>query len=543
MAKAMGLNAIATYVMWNFHQPSEDTFDFTSPSHDLGRFLQLAHEEGLYVLLRPGPYVCAEWDFGGLPYWFLNYDDIKVRTFDKRYLSFVERYYRKLAEVVIPFQITNGGPIVMFQIENEYGYYGNDQNYLGYLQKLWGELGVSVPFYTADGASAQYVSNGHVFGAAIGLDSGITKENYDMADKIDSRVVSFSSETYPGWLTHWGEKWAGKTTSDFLKEIDFILGYGKSFSMYMIHGGTNWGFWAGANDGDKGYQAHITSYDYDAPVTENGNATEKYFALRDLISKYVNETLPPVPEPIKTIRIPKVDLDYFSNIWQDGQRSHYSAYPKHFEYFNQFSGVIIYRTNLTGKTSGNLTVDGLGDYALVFADEQFIGTLDRSQAVFSIALPNNGKNFSRIELVVEGMGRINFGSQMTDRKGIKGNVSLDGEVLSGWSMTNLPFDDEFVGNLRRRTPFYNLRSVKQGVIYRGKFQVQDLGDTFIDVSQWQKGIVFVNGKNLGRYWNIGPQFRLYCPASFLVHGENEILILDFHQMVPSYITGEFTLKN
>ena len=237
MAKALGLNAIATYVFWNFHQPAEDSFDFTSPSHDLGRFLQLAHEEGLYVLLRPGPYVCAEWDFGGLPFWFLNYEDLKVRSYDKTYLGFVEKYYRKLAEIVVPLQITHGGPILMVQIENEYGYYGSDQNYLGYLQKLWVELGITVPFYTADGASAQYVSNGHVFGAAIGLDSGITKESYDMATQIDSKVVSFSSETYPGWLTHWGEQWAGKSTSDFLKEIDFILSlYNKKMVFSYFNG-------------------------------------------------------------------------------------------------------------------------------------------------------------------------------------------------------------------------------------------------------------------------------------------------------------------
>ena len=495
----------------------------------------------MYILLRPGPYTCAEWDFGGLPSWFLKYDDIKVRSYDQKYLSYVERYIKRLSEIVVSKQITNGGPIIMVQIENEFGLLNRiDHAYIDYLQKLWIEVGIIVPFYTADGLSIAAQTNGHVIGGAIGLDSGTTDWSYKMATSVDSKVVSFSSETYPGWLTHWGEQWARKSTDDAYNEIKFILDYGKSFSIYVVHGGTNFGFWAGANDENKGYQPHVTSYDYDAPLTENGNTTDKYYALRNLIKNYVTEPMPDVPEPIKSMQIPKVDMKVFTTIWDNEPIANYAEFPKFFEFFDQFSGAMIYRTNLTQKTSGNLEIQGLKDYALVFVDDVFIGTLDRSQAIFNIALPDTGKIFSKLEIVVEGMGRINFGSQMIDRKGINGNVTLDGNVVSGWAMINLPFDDSFVANLKERSNKNEVK--KQGVIFKGSFFLDVTADSFIDVSQWEKGMVFVNGKNLGRYWNIGPQYRLYCPASYFKQGENIILILDFHLTSQSYITGQKILK-
>ena len=540
MAKAMGLNTISTYVFWNFHEPLEGQFDFSSPSHNLSHFLNLAQAEGLLVLLRPGPFECAEWDFGGLPLWLLKYEDLRVRTFDKRYLNYVEIYFRKLAEIITPLQITNGGPVVMVQLENEYGSYGTDHTYIAYLQKLWVELGVTVPFYSADVARNYSIASGHVPGAAIGLDAGISVDAYTAASQVDSTVVSFSSETYPGWLTHWGERWAGKTIQEICNEVQFIFDSGKSFSLYMVHGGTNFGFWAGANYGVRGYTAHITSYDYDAPISENGVPTEKFFALKNIIAKYVKNPIPLPPDPIPTISIDKVQLDVFSSIWENFAMKlmFMSDYPQFFEFFDQQSGLIIYRTNLTnGKTSGKLSVSGLADYALVFLDDVFLGTLDRTHSVFEIDIPQTGKNQSKLEIVVEGMGRINSGHQMTDRKGIKGNVTLDGVVLKGWEMIRLPLDDEFMGKVEQGHNFK-----KQGVFFKGKFVLGEVGDTFIDVSQWEKGIVFVNGKNLGRYWKIGPQFRLYCPASVLRIGQNEVLILDLQLMSGSYVTGEKSLK-
>ena len=540
MAKAMGLNTIATYIFWNFHQPSENTFDFESPSHDLGHFLRLAQEEGLYVLLRPGPYVCAEWDFGGLPYWFLKYDDIKVRSYDQRYLSYVEKYIRRLAEIVVPLQIVNGGPILMVQIENEFGYFASDRPYLDYLQKLWRELGIKVPFYSADGASIGALSSGHVDGGALGLDAGTDVNAYKAAQLVDSKVVSFSSETYPGWLTHWGENWAGKSTENTCSEIEFILDYGKSFNMYVVHGGSNFAFWAGANDGDKGYQPHITSYDYDAPITESGNTTDKYFALRSLIAKYTNETFPKPPLPNPTIQIPKIDLKPWTSVWDNARFRFKSEFPKYFEFFDQFSGIIIYRTHLIEKTEGILEIKNLADYGLVFVDDEFIGTLDRSQANFSLKLPNNGKNVSKLEILVEAMGRINFGHNMQDRKGINGNVTLDGNILTAWEMANLPLDEQYVYDLKESQNPQNLS--KNGIIFKGIFNLTEVGDTFIDVRQWEKGILYVNGKNLGRYWKIGPQYRLFCPASYLKKGLNSVLILDLKLKETSYITGEKTLK-
>lgn len=540
MAKAMGLNTIAAYVFWNFHQSEEDgPIDFESPSHDFGRFLDLAQEEGLYVLLRAGPYVCAEWDFGGLPSWLLKHEDLKPRSYNQKYLSYVEKYFKRLAEIIVPRQIDRSakGNIIMVQLENEFGSFGNDPQYIIALQKLWLELGITVPFYSADGGSYDMLSHGHVPGAALGLDPGNSQSAYDAAKSVDPNVVSFSSETYPGWLTHWGEGWATVSTDSISQQLEWILSNGHSFNLYMLHGGTNWGFWAGANDGGQGYQPHITSYDYDAPVTENGNVTEKYLALKKIIEKYSKDNLTPIPDPIPTFYIPPIHLEPVSDVWQVAQNWFNSEYPKTFESISQFSGFMIYKTTLD-SSSGELSIPGLKDYALVFADDKLVGVLDRTHAIFTL----NVKNCSKLEILVEAMGRINFGRNVKDLKGIVGNVTLNGEVVKNWEMAGIPLTDlGAIRNTRNGDSF-----TKQGIFYQGNFYLnQTKADTFIDVSQnWVKGVIFVNGKNLGRYWNIGPQFRLFCPGTFLKEGFNEIIILELQTVEPKglFVTGEEALK-
>ena len=316
MAKAMGCNTIAAYIFWNYHEEKEGVFDFKTENRNIAEFIKICQQEGMWVLLRPGPYVCAEWDFGGLPPYLLKYPDIKVRCMDPRYMAATERYISELAKQVNALQCVNGGPILMVQIENEYGSYGNDKNYLEALRKAWLKNGIKVPFYTADGATPYMLEAGHIKGTAIGLDSGGSDADFEQASKSDPDVPVFSSETYPGWLTHWVEKWQRPDTNDLKKEVEYLLKNKKSFNLYVIHGGTNFGFTAGANAfSTTQYQPDITSYDYDAPINEQGQATAKYFMLRNLISKYTDTKIPKIPQPIATIATPAINMKYMTTIW------------------------------------------------------------------------------------------------------------------------------------------------------------------------------------------------------------------------------------
>ncbi|MCX6261395.1 MAG: beta-galactosidase, partial [Bacteroidia bacterium] len=321
MAKAMGCNTISVYIMWNYHEQQEGVFDFESENRNLGEFFRIVQEEGLWLIVRPGPYVCAEWEFGGIPPYLLRIPDIKLRCMDPRYMAAAERYMVKLAAVIKPFLITNGGPALMLQVENEYGSFGNDRNYITRLKDVWVENGIDVPFFTGDGPTTYMLEAGTLPGCAVGLDSGSGSQlsHFELAAKMNPGVPSFSAETYPGWLTHWGEKWAKTDTINLLKEIKFLMDNKKSFNLYVIHGGTNFGYTAGANSGGKGYEPDVTSYDYDAPITEQGQPTPKYMALRRLLGSYLpkGKKLPPVPEPVPAYEIPSIGLTTFSSVWDN----------------------------------------------------------------------------------------------------------------------------------------------------------------------------------------------------------------------------------
>ncbi len=304
-ARAMGLNTVCTYVFWNLLEPEPGQWNFGG-GNDLAGFIRTAKEAGLYVIVRPGPYACAEWDFGGLPAWLLRTPDIKVRCMDPRYMSAAQSYIRKLAEVVGPLLIARGGPVLMIQIENEYGSYGNDRTYIETLKKTWEGAGISGPFYTADGATPYMLEAGSLRGAAIGLDPGTSEKQFAEAAKLGRNVPIFCSELYPGWLTHWGEAWASVKTEEVLADMRWLLENGKSFSFYVVHGGTNFGFLAGANYGNE-YQPDVTSYDYDAPLNEMGQPTPKYFAIRDALAAARPEAgaPPELPEPLPVVEIPE----------------------------------------------------------------------------------------------------------------------------------------------------------------------------------------------------------------------------------------------
>lgn len=536
MAKAMGCNTIAAYIFWNYQEPKKGVFNFTEGNHNIARFIRIAQEEGMWVLLRPGPYVCAEWDFGGLPPYLLKIPDIKVRCMDPSYTRAVKRYIANLALQVKDLQASHGGPILMVQIENEYGSYGNDQNYIHWLADLWRQNGIDVPFYTADGAAPYMLEAGSLEGAAIGLDPAAGEAAFAEATKMNPDVPSFCSELYPGWLTHWGEKWARTDTTQLLKNVRWLMDHQKSFNFYVINGGTNFGFYAGANATGSGeYQPDVTSYDYDAPINEMGHPTDKYFALRRLIAGYLpkGKKLPPVPKTPPVIEISNLQPRHMASLWDNLPEPKKSAQPRPMEMYGQNYGYILYRTKLVGHKSGTLHITSLHDYATVFIDGHYVGTLDRSKGENSIKLPETDSRFPQLDILVEGMGRINYGQYLIDRKGITDRVTLNGITLMNWDVYNLPMDTTYIHHLH----FSDNSQNQPGIFFRGTFTLKKIGDTYLDMSKWKKGVVWVNGHNLGRYWNRGPQTRLFCPGAWLKKGENSIILFDMHALKPETING------
>ncbi len=537
MAKAMGCNTIACYVFWNYHEPEEGRFDFSSENHDIAQFIRMCQEEDLWVLLRPGPYVCAEWDFGGIPPYLLRIPDLKIRCMDPRYMAAAERYLRTLARVVKPLQITEGGPILMLQIENEYGSYGNDRAYMSRLRDIWAENGIRVPFFTADGATPYMLEAGSLPGAAIGLNPGATDEDFALAHRLYPGVPVFSTETYPGWLTHWGEKWAQRETKDLLAEVRRVLDGRRSLNFYVIHGGTNFGFTAGANSGGKGYEPDVTSYDYDAPIDEQGRPTAKYHALRELIGRYRGGDLTGIPPAIPAVAVPPIAMRPHASLWHNLPRPVLSVQPKPMETYGQQHGFILYETGLIGHKEGNLTLTELHDYATVFVDGRYVGKLDRREAEKTIRLPKAGTAEPALSILVEAMGHINFAQEMIDPKGITDRATLNGMTLMNWRVYPLPFDSEFIGQLKPGPV-----GERPGAFFRGEFELTKPADTFLDLSGYRKGLVWVNGRNLGRFWDIGPQKRLYCPAPWLRAGRNEIIVFDLHSLTAADVSGYATMS-
>ncbi|MDE3247555.1 MAG: beta-galactosidase [Bacteroidota bacterium] len=535
MAKAMGCNTIAVYAFWNYFEERQGLFDFRTDKRDIAAFIRLCQQEGMWVLLRPGPYVCGEWDLGGIPSWLLKYPDIRLRCMDPKYIQAVTTYIKQLSAQVKPLLVTNGGPILMVQIENEYGSYGNDKVYLEYLRTQWQSNGINTPFYTADGPTDFMLEAGNIDGAAIGLDSGSSEADFEQAKKRSPHVPSFSSETYPGWLTHWGEPWARPDTAALRKEINFLLSHKKSFNLYVVHGGTNFGFTAGANAfSPTQYQPDITSYDYDAPISEQGLPTPKYFLLRDLIQSYTGKPLPPVPAPPASISIAAITMQPYTTIWKALGKPVHSPQPLTMEVLGQNQGLVLYRTTLIGHKSGKLTITEPHDYALVFLDGKLIDTIYRDGGHWSVNLPATPSKNPVLEILVEGMGHINFAQYMIDRKGITERVTLNGMTLMNWQQFLLPMNADFVSALPATYP----EGFHDGIFFKGKFNLATTGDTWFDMGGYTKGMLYVNGHNLGRYWTSrGPQQKLFCPAEWLRKGANDIVVFDFHANKAADITA------
>jgi len=548
MAKAMGLNTIAFYTMWNDFEQADGSFDFKSGRRDLAGFFKICHEEGMWVLFRPGPYVCGEWDFGGIPSRLLKYPDLKIRTMkDKHYMEAQTKYLKAIAPIAKPFLVSNGGPILMTQLENEYGSYGRqEREYMIWLKNFWTKEGFG-PFYTSDGASQRHLKNVTLSGVAVGLDPGKNEGHWNVARKMNPGVPVFSSETYPGWLRHWGEgNWR---PTNLEKVTRWYMDKGKSFNIFVLHGGTNFGFTAGANNGGKGgYRADLTSYDYGSPINEQGYATKEYGQLREIIGSFIakEKPLPDPPADIPSMGIKDFTPKRVSGYWNLFSKPRkIDASRMWFEAWEQNQGIALYVTTLPAGPATQFTYEHLNDYAQVYLDGKLLKTVLRQKGEKKfIPIPARSQPV-QLEVMVEGMGHINFHISMeSDRKGLFGTLKLGDQLLKNWKVAPLPLTGERVTSAMPSKDVVK----RNGAHFRATIQLAGKpADTFLDMSKYGKGMVWVNGHNLGRFWNIGPQLRLFCPATWLKSGKNIIDIIDFETDKPRPIRGcktrNYDLKN
>jgi beta-galactosidase len=522
MAKAMGLNTIGTYVFWNLHEPEKGKYDF-SGNNDIAAFVKIAQEEGLWVVLRPSPYVCAEWEFGGYPYWLQNEKGLIVRSLEPKFINAYKNYLKEVAKHLAPLQVNHGGNVLMVQVENEYGFYGNDKNYLETSKNIFIEAGFDGLLYTCDPVSK--VRDGHL-PPLLPAVNGVAKP--DEVKKFvrayhNGKGPFYIAEWYPAWFDWWGTKHHTVPAEHYSGKLDSVLAAGISINMYMFHGGTTRGFMNGANCNDKDpFEPQISSYDYDAPLDEAGNATDKFIKFRNVIAKHLpkDTRLPEVPAPKPSGSFPNIRLTQTTSIFDNLPPSVKNTTPLTFEDLNQPYGFVLYRTTMQGGKEGMLKITHLRDYGLVFVNGKRIGVLDRrlKQDSLFTKLPQGEVT---LEILVENLGRINFGPYLLDnKKGITRTVTFNNNELKNWEMFKLPLDKisgiKFNGPPKRDSPVFK----------KGTFTIDKPVDTYLDVRQWGKGVAWINGRNLGRYWNIGPQQTLYIPAEWLKKGTNELVIFE-----------------
>jgi beta-galactosidase len=549
MAKAMGLNTIAFYVFWNDIEQADGSFDFTTGNRNISDFIKLCEQEKMWVLFRPGPYACGEWDLGGLPHYLLKDPHAKFRTMhDANFMAAQERYLKAIAKEVKPFLVQNGGPILMTQLENEFGSYArkHESKYMQWLKDFWTEQGFG-PFYTSDGAGDYYLKGVALPEVAVGLDPGESLTALNAAYRNNPGVPAFSSETYPGWLRHWGE--SNWRATDKSSKIKWFMFHKHSFNIFVFHGGTNFGFTAGANNSHKkgeedSFLPDLTSYDYGSPCGENGLPTEEYYKYRKIIARYLKgEKLPEVPQPIKAMEINDFTPKYLAPVSSlaTGKLNETYTNPPYFEQFNQNQGMAIYSTQLPAGPEAVLEYEFFHDYGHILVDGKLIKTIDRRTDFKAekkkIIIPARNAE-AVLEIYVEAMGHTNFHITMEkDRKGLYGKVIFDGKPLNNWNVKAIPLDS---ATITATPPAADNKY--PGGLFVAEFKLEEIADTFIDMSKYIKGTVYVNGFNLGRYWNIGPQLRLYCPASVLKKGTNTIHIVELVQKEARPIRG-FKTRN
>ena len=527
MCKALGMNTICIYAFWNIHEQKEGEFDFKG-QNDIAAFCRLAQKHGMYIMLRPGPYVCSEWEMGGLPWWLLKKKDIKLRTNDVYFLERTKLFMNEIGKELADLQVSRGGNIIMVQVENEYGAYATDKEYIANIRDIVKGAGFTdVPLFQCDWSST-FQRNG--------LDDLVWTINFGTGANIDAQFKKLQearpnaplmcSEFWSGWFDHWGRKHETRDAETMVSGIKDMLDRHISFSLYMTHGGTTFGHWGGANS--PAYSAMCSSYDYDAPISEAGWATPKYYKLREMMMQYADsaQVIPDVPAAYPVIEIPEFELKEVAPLFDNLPEPKLSEDIKPMEQFDQGWGTILYRTSLPEVKEGTtLLIDEVHDWPQVYADGKLLGRLDRRRGQNSLVLPSLQKG-TRLDILVEAMGRVNFDVAIHDRKGITNKVELltetDKKELKNWEVYSFPVDYDFAESKK----YAEGEKLDAPAYYRATFELDRVGDVFLDMQTWGKGMVWVNGKAMGRVWKIGPQQTLFMPGCWLKTGKNEIIVLD-----------------
>ena len=549
MCKALGMNTVCIYVFWNIHEQREGQFDFTG-NNDVAAFCRLAQKNGMYVIVRPGPYVCAEWEMGGLPWWLLKKKDIRLREQDPYFMERVKIFEQKVGEQLAPLTIQNGGPIIMVQVENEYGSYGENKPYVSEIRDcLRGIYGQELALFQCDWAS-NFEKNG--------LDDLVWTMNFGTGANIDQQfrrlgelrpdAPKMCSEFWSGWFDKWGAQHETRPAKDMVDGMDEMLSKGISFSLYMTHGGTSFGHWAGANS--PGFAPDVTSYDYDAPINEQGLPTSKFWELRTMMQKYSlspgpspkgkgnKVALPAVPKaPMPIIEVPQFRLEKVMDLCGLVTKRVENRDVLTMEDMDCGWGMIQYTTTLPDiPRKSVLTLNDCHDYAQIWVNHQFVGSIDRVKNEKSLMLPPVKKG-DVLNILVEAMGRINFGRAIKDFKGITSDVQLQTEqdghemtyTLKHWVIRTMADDYEAIKTAmaaNRVEAKDNEAIVSDGGYFKGEFTLKKVGDTFLNFEAFGKGQVWVNGHAMGRIWHIGPQQTLYVPGCWLKKGKNEVIVLD-----------------
>lgn len=520
--KMLGCNTIETYVAWNIHEPKKGEFCFSGMA-DLKKFIQLAQELGLWVIVRPSPYICAEWEFGGLPGWLMAEDGMRLRSSYGPYLQHIREYYKKLFEILSPLQITRGGPILMFQVENEYGAYGEDGAYLESLRQIMVENGAEVPFITSDGPWSDYLSCGKLEGALQTANFGSkAQEQFSILKKHIGDKPLMCMEFWVGWFDSWGGTHHAEDGVQHAKDLADILSMG-SVNIYMVHGGTNFGFMNGANYYDA-LTPDVTSYDYDALLTEDGQPTKKYFMFQEVISRFRDIPEVSLSTNIKQIEYGELKLADKVGLFEALEEISTPVenhYPLAMEKLGQNYGYTLYRSELVrDKEIETLRLMGANDRAKCFLDGKEIATFYDRELLVEKRLEQKTSG-DRLDILMENMGRVNYGAMMEhQQKGIKGAVIINGHQHYKWKHYSLPLED------MDKIPFGKGYSEGMPAFYKFEFEAEEVGDTFLDTEGFGKGCAFLNGFNLGRYWEIGPQKRLYIPGPLVKQGKNEIILFE-----------------
>ena len=539
MCKALGMNTICIYIFWNIHEQEKGQFDF-SGQNDIVAFCKLAQKHGMYVIVRPGPYACAEWEMGGLPWWLLKQEKIALRSLDPFFIERTGIYLKEVGKRLAPLQITRGGNIIMVQVENEFGAYGINKPYIKTIRDQVKAAGFTDAVLFQCDWSSNFMNNALedlVWTINFGTGANIEQQFKELSSvRPDSPLMC--SEYWSGWFDHWGRKHETRPAQSMVQGIKDMLDRKISFSLYMAHGGTTFGHWGGANS--PAYSAMCSSYDYDAPISEAGWTTEKYHLLRSLLANYQEEgkQLPTVPQAFPVIEIPAVQFEETASLFENLPQPKRSKDIKSMEYFDQGWGSILYRTNLTEDVPAGsiLKISHVHDWAQIFINGQRLGCLDRRHNENTITLPTL-KTGTQIDILVEAMGRVNFGYAIHDHKGITEKVEIidrgKATELKNWTIYNFPVNYSFV----KKKKYIKDESSTAPAYYRASFSLNKIGDTFLDMSNWGKGMVWVNGHAIGRFWEIGPQQTLFVPGCWLKKGKNDIIVLDIKGPAKPIVCG------